>query len=98
MEKYEEEMIKVLDSKKELTERQLRDILEYEIEQETGENRRWSRSNNSICKVADRYFSLTWEEGLTEMQDNEFYSQPFEVKLIEEEKMIKVVQRTWNKI
>jgi hypothetical protein len=48
------------------------------VSSEQGENRRWSRSNLEIFKVEDtrdRYFGLYWEEGLTENQENEAYSQ-----------------------
>ena len=33
----------------------------------------------SLLKLGDRHFVLEWEQGLTERQDNEFYSQPVEV-------------------
>jgi len=54
-------------------------VFEWDVETEEGENRRWSRSNSTIVKMEDdKYYELVWEEGLTEMQDNEFYSQSSE--------------------
>lgn len=52
-----------------------------EEDREAGENRRWSRSITSYFSYEKdgekKYFALDWEEGLTEMQENEFYSQPY---------------------
>lgn len=52
-----------------------------EEDREVGENRRWSRSITSYFSYGKdgekKYFALDWEEGLTEMQENEFYSQPY---------------------
>lgn len=78
-EHFEEIMVKkILDGEK-LSEKELKAISEYEIDRENGENRRWSRTVTSILEMCGRYFSLEWEEGLTEYQDNEFYNQPYEV-------------------
>lgn len=53
------------------------------------ESRRWVREMQSILKIKDKYFSITWDQGLTEMQENEFLYQPEEViksvKYIEKE-------------
>ena len=58
-----------------------------EVETLYGENRRWSRSAQTIFEVQGRLFALDWEEGLTENQENEFFDQPYEV-----EKRTKVVE------
>jgi len=98
MDQYELELLKKLDAGEKLPESELRMLLyEYdEIEREYGDNRRWSRSVNSIIKLGERYFSLDWEEGLTECQENEFYSQPIEVEKVTYEKTIIVTE--WKSI
>lgn len=45
----------------------------------------------SIVCLCGRYFSIYWEEGLTEYQENEFYDQPEEVEKHEYDKTIHVV-------
>lgn len=92
MDKYEEELLKKIDSKKELTESEIREILGCEIESEYGDNRRWSRSVTTISQIGDRYFSTDWEEGLTEYQQNEYYYQPVEVSKKTYEKTITVTE------
>jgi len=91
---FEEIMLNKIVAGTRLSTRELSDILEYEIESEReyGENRRWSRSVSSIIKLLDRYFYLNWEEGLTEMQENKFYDQPYEVKKHTYEKTIIVTE------
>lgn len=96
MDKYEEELLKKIDSKKELTESEIREILGCEIESEYGDNRRWSRSVTTISQIGDRYFSTDWEEGLTEYQQNEYYEQPVEVEKVTYEKTIIVTE--WKEI
>ncbi len=91
MDKYDKELLKKIDSGEELTRSELCDIIfEFEIEREDGDNRRWSRSVITISKIGDRYFSTTWEEGLTECQENEYYYQPVEVEKKTYEKTITV--------
>ena len=50
---------------------------------------RWSRNVQTIIKYKNKYYSILWEEGLTEYQDNGFYEQPYEVikktKVIEQD-------------
>lgn len=37
------------------------------------DNRRWSRTVESIVEVDNKFYRVNWEEGLTESQENEFY-------------------------
>ena len=72
-------------------------IDEYEHETEYGENRRWSRYARTIIEVNIscniRYFMLEWENGLTEYQENEYFSQiAKEVILVEKQTIVK----TWE--
>lgn len=49
-----------------------------------GEAGRWTQSMDTVVKVKDgdseRYFALSWEQGLTETCENDYPSQPVEVK------------------
>ena len=94
MEDYEVEMLAKIDSDKDLTENDLKNLIfEYEeVDKEEGENRRWVRAITSIIKIGERFFSLAWEQGLTECQENEFYYQPVEVKADTYEKTIVVTK------
>lgn len=88
-EHFDEIMIKKIDDKEKLTESELRELIELEIDRIEGDNRRWSQSIESIVKLKDRTFLIPWERGLTECQENEYYDQPIEVVKVE-----KVVTKT----
>jgi len=88
-EHFDEIMVNKIDNKEKLTESELRELIEFEIDRIEGDNRRWSQSIESIVKLKDRTFSLEWERGLTECQENEYYNQPIEVVKVE-----KVVTKT----
>lgn len=88
---FEEIMLQKIDSKENLTEDELKRLaLEYDIEREEGENRRWTRTVSSYVELGGRYFCIDWENGLTESQPNEFPNQPVEVKKHSYEKTITV--------
>lgn len=90
---FEEIMVNKIQNGEELTEEELEKLVwNYGIESDYGENRRWARHVTSIVKLCDRYFSVGWEEGLTERQENEFYEQPYEVKKHIYEKTIIVTE------
>lgn len=67
------------------------DRIEYEIIDTIydDELNRWSRNVQTIIKYKNKYYSILWEEGLTEYQDNGIYEQPYEVikktKVIEQD-------------
>ena len=61
-----------------------------EVDTQYGEKHRWNRPATTIFRVEDRLFALDWWEGLTEMQEHEFYDQPYEVKAVK--KMIEVTK------
>ena len=95
-ENFESIIVKKIDTGEKLTEKELRTLSwDYEVEREYGENRRWTRSVYSVCKLCDRFFMVVWEQGLTESQENEYYNQPYEVELHEYEKVITV--KEWRK-
>ena len=91
------EIVKAIDNGEKLDEGTLRELAYYYgIDDECGENRRWSRWRKTILHLNDRYFALEWDEGLTEMQPDEFYEQPYEVRLNEYDKVVHV--KEWVKL
>lgn len=92
-EHFREIMLAKIDAKEDLTEKELSEIVfGYAVDTEYGENRRWTRTVTTIVKLLGRFFSINWEEGLTESQENEFYNQPVEVKKNTYEKTIVVTE------
>lgn len=90
---FEEIMVSKIEHNENLSRKELSTLVyEYDLETEHGENRRWTRSNTTIVELMGRYFSIDWEEGLTEFQENEFYSQPIEVTKKTYEKTITVTK------
>lgn len=80
---WQEEIINKLENNQHISEKDLKELVfdGYSVRTDYGENRRWSRTVEDIIMLTDRndnkyFYSLLWEEGLTEMQENEFYSQP----------------------
>ena len=90
---FEEIMVKKINNGEPLTERELSEVVcGFAYDSDYGDNRRWTRTITTIVKLCDRYFSIDWEEGLTERQENEFYNQPFEVYPHSYEKTITVTE------
>ena len=78
-----------------LTEVELEDFVYggNEVYRDEGEPGRWSCHVSSV--IADdngQLWCVEWEEGLTEMQDNAFYDQPYKVHL--DKKPVTVIQTT----
>lgn len=91
-ENFDELMVQKIDNGIKLTEKELETLVFdcYEVERFEGENRRWSRTVNSIVELCGRFFKVIWEQGLTESQDNNFYEQPYEVELDSYKKVVEV--------
>lgn len=68
------------------------------IEDDYGENRRWSRMYYRYWLIGNRYFFMQMDEGLTEYQDNWYGYQPQEVTLKQEKKVITVIDNIWTPI
>jgi len=79
-EHFEELMVAKIDNKEKLTEQELKDIRDFSIKEIKGDESRWTVEIESILEMCGRYFSLYWDRGLTEMQENEFYNQPVEIE------------------
>lgn len=99
MRKYIEnidDILKAIDAGEELDGKVLEDLAYYQtIDEEYGENRRWSRWIRSIIDLNGRYFAIEWDQGLTEYQPDEFWNQPYEVELKEYDKVVHV--KEWIK-
>ena len=55
------------------------DLIEI-VETIPGEDHRWHREMTTILKCGNEYWAVLWMEGLTEMQENDFWDQPYRVK------------------
>lgn len=95
-EHFVEIMIQKIDKHEDLTEKELRRLQEYSVEDIEGDEGRWTRSIDSIVELFGRTFMLHWQRGLTEYQENEFMEQPYEVAKRETTKTVVVTE--WVKI
>lgn len=50
-----------------------------EIDEVEGDSGRWTQSVETIISVGGVLWCIPWKKGLTEMQENEFYWQPYRV-------------------
>lgn len=76
----EDSFIEIYDSDNlKFTENDLWELMYEPVERINGDNRRWSRTVETIVKMKDRYFSICHEEGLTESQESYINGQPLEV-------------------
>lgn len=91
---FEQNFLEKYDSGYEFSYEELRKLRNklHKVETTFDEPERWTRTATTIFLVADRYFALNWEQGLTEYQENEFWEQPYEVTKKEYEKTITVTE------
>lgn len=99
-----------LDCDEDFTKKELKEICYNFIPYETiyeDNNRRWSRTVTNIYSdiISSRYFALTYDQGLTEDQEDEFYEQPREVQKRVITRTVEVIDwinkpktAKWNKI
>lgn len=98
MDNYEKEFLDKYDSGAQFTEQEISDaIWDFrQVEEIEHGHRRWTEDMTTIVQVADRFFKINWERGLTECQDDEYWDQPVEVTPHEYEKTITV--RDWIEV
>lgn len=87
----------LLDNNKSFDEEDIKMIIEgFEIERNYGDFHRWDREVTSICQIYDTYYAIDWRQGLTEMQEDNYWdSQPYEVIPIEYQKLVMITE--WQK-
>lgn len=94
---FDDEVLRKIDAGEALTEKEIRTLVlcGYVVEEIEHSVGRWERQVSSIVEIKDRYFSIDWSEGLTEMQENSFNDfYPEEVESYEET----VVVKKWRPI
>ena len=94
MEPYEVDFLERFDRGEKFDRNELKEcrydfLVVDEIEGDAG---RWTTAVRTIFEVGGRFFSLRWDRGLTEMQENEFMYQPKEVVKRTYEKTIEVTE------
>ena len=57
--------------------------------------RRWTETTTTIFKLDDKLWGIDWECALTELQENEFYTDPYEVEV--KEKVITETRKIYVK-
>lgn len=86
---------------KSFTEEELEDLAWCDVDadvemitQEEGKQHRWTQDVSTIFEFEGKYYSLDWDRGLTENQENGFYTQPYQV-----EKEVKTIEVTnWKAV
>lgn len=94
---FDDEVLRKIDAGEALTEKEIRTLVlcGYAVEEIEHSVGRWERQVSSIVEIKNRYFSIDWSEGLTEIQENSFNDfYPEEVESYEET----VVVKKWRPI
>lgn len=94
---FDDEVLRKIDAGEALTEKEIRTLVlcGYAVEEIEHSVWRWERQVSSIVEIKNRYFSIDWSEGLTEIQENSFNDfYPEEVESYEET----VVVKKWRPI
>lgn len=92
---YNKEFLALYDNRERIPDFILREVLCTNpiILERYDENRRWTRGATSVVSIpvegGERFFAIYWEEGLTEYQENEYWSAE-EVELQMDMKQIKI--------
>lgn len=97
-EHFEEIMVQKIDKGEPLTEREIKAVCfeMHQIEETVHDSGRWTSFVSTVVEMCGRKFCVDWQRGLTEMQENVFYDQPYEVKEHTYEKTITVTE--WVKV
>jgi hypothetical protein len=66
------------------------------IEEEYDHPRHWSRNHTEWVNINECFFELNADEGLTELQDTNYWEQPKEVNLTQVTRTITVTENQWT--
>ena len=92
-EDWEEKFIKAFDNGEKFSESVLSNLIDSEVDEIRYGARRWSETVNTVIEAKGRHFSIEWENGLTENQENTFDEQPIEVE--KKKKKVTKIITTW---
>lgn len=78
---YEDRLkMKLQDESKELSEQEIKRLVSgYSVYEEEGKEYRWDREMLTVFKIGDKFYAVSWRQGLTENQENWYDNQPYEV-------------------
>lgn len=94
---FEEIMLNRIDNGEAIEEKYLEELVDgFEIETIKGDIGRWTMHMTTIIQLGDRTFAINWERGLTEMQENSYMDQPYEVEKVAQEKVVVVTE--WHRL
>lgn len=91
---WDKRILEKIKSGKKLTENELRMLVFSGLdvhEEENGEGR-WSAYMTTVLDLNRELYAVEWQRGLTEMQPNEFYEQPYAVKIEKKEVIVKTIE------
>lgn len=98
-EALENHIIEMIEAGEKITEDEIEAMVldgQFRYSEEEICDNRWTRAMRTIVKLNNRFFEIDWARGLTEMQDNAYYYQPYEVEGHTYTKTITVTE--WAKI
>ena len=82
------ELLDKIDKHQELSSSDYWEMIDnFSIISEEGEDHRWTRGMYNLIKLGDRYFELSWQKGLTEMQED-YFDYPEEVEFYGYEEVV----------
>lgn len=82
---HEADLLKQIDAHEQLTAAELSELVEdCGIETTYEENNHFYQTAYTTIKLADRYFTIEWQEALSHVNENIFEEQPVEVKQFDE--------------
>lgn len=87
-----DETVKKLKSGENLTEGELKTLVfeGVEVDEIEGYHGRWTQHMQTIIDIDGELWEIDWYRGLTEHQENEFYTQPYRVE--KKEKQITITE------
>lgn len=90
---FERIMADKIAKKQNLTKEELRRLVwDYQVDSQEEDEGRWTKHMRAIVELCGDLYSIEYERGLTECQENEYPYQPVKVKKVELTKTITVIE------